>query len=194
MIQSEKEKLLNRESEYLSIGITEGGVAYSITGVPWERTSHAFNMKIPDVYISPEDLHDEEMLKTLRGYKLIGCYIYAPLDNYDFLSTFKDIRDLHIENAGKLRSLDFLYEMRDCDMFFLHGATLDNLDVITEVKKARRGIFGDFRCLGLDECDIGDIESLAEVSFSELIVWGKDKSEAERYKKIPASTFRYYET
>ena len=60
MIESENKKLLERNNEYLSIGITEGGQARDITHVPWERTAHAFNMKVPGVYLSPEDLSDED--------------------------------------------------------------------------------------------------------------------------------------
>ncbi len=191
MIESEKKKLLERNNEYLSIGITEGGEARDVTSVPWERTAHAFNMKIPNVYLSPEDLRDEEILKTLHGYRVIGCYIHAPLENYDFLKTFPEIRDLYIERAESLTDISFISTLCDCDMLFLEGARLKNLDALVEAKKAKHGIFGSLRCLGLFGCKIEDVSSLFTVSFSEFLVWSK--GEAERYKGVPAGTNRYYE-
>lgn len=191
MLESERKKLLERSSEYLSIGITEGGTARSITHVPWERTAHAFNMKIPDVYLAPEDLSDKDILKTLHGYRVIGCYIYTPLDNYNFLGTFTELRDLHVECAHKLTDLSFLCSLRECDMLYLEGARLDDLGPLVEVKKSVRGIFGGFHCLGLCDCEIKDPGSLCEVSFSELIVWSR--GERERWGKIPANTYKYYE-
>ncbi len=191
MLESEKQKLLNRTSEYLSLGITEGGVPLSITSVPWEKTVHAHNMKLPDVYISPEDLTDEEVSKTLHGYRVIGCYIYTPLENYNFLSEFTELRDLNIYRAENLGSLDFVRSLRECDMLYIEGARLDNLDPLVEVKKSVKGIFGGFRCLGLCNCEIDDTSALREVSFSELIIWSKN--EKERWSEIPASTHRYYE-
>ena len=86
MLESERNKLNNRESEYLSIGITQGGVPRVTIGVPWEATAHAFNMRTPNVYLSPEDLQDEEVMVLIESYKVIGCYIWAPLTDYGFLA------------------------------------------------------------------------------------------------------------
>ena len=72
MIESERNKLENRESEYLSIGITQGGVPRTTIGIPWEATAHAFNMRTPNVYLSPEDIQDEEIMGQLESYKVIG--------------------------------------------------------------------------------------------------------------------------
>lgn len=191
MIESEREKLFNRGSEYLSIGITEGGKERTVTPIPWEMTVHAHNMKLPDVYLSPEDLEDEEILKTLHGYRVIGCYIYTPLKNYSFLSSFTELRDLNILEAENLCDLDFLLPLRECDMLYLEGARLDNLDPLVAIKKSVKGIFGGFRCLALCDCEIKDISSLYGVSFSELIIWSKN--EKERWSRIPAGTHKYYE-
>ena len=191
MIESEREKLLAKKSEYLSIGITEGGVPCGTTPIPWEKTVHAHNMKTPDVYLAPEDLEDEEILKTLHGYKVIGCYIYTSLESYAFLASFTEIRDLSIRAASGLENLDFLPELSECGMLYLEGARLDNLDAVAELKKSTRGIFAPVRCLGLCDCEIEDISSLKALSFSELIVWGK--GDRERWSEIPASTHGYYE-
>ena len=191
MIESEREKLLGRTSEYLSIGITDGGKAPATTHIPWEKTVHAHNMKTPDVYLAPEDLEDDDVLKTLHGYRVIGCYIYTPLKNYDFISLFTELRDLNIYRGEGIRDLNFLLPLRECDMLYLEGARLDNLNPIAEVKRSVKGIFGGFRCLALCDCEIRDITSLYGVSFSELIIWSKN--EKERWSKIPAATHRYYE-
>lgn len=191
MLKSEKQKLKARANEYLSIGITETGEPRGIISVPWEKTAHAHNMKLPDVYITPDDLNDDELLKTLHGYRVIGCYIYAPLDSYDFLSSFTELRDLYITKAENLTSLDFAKDLRECDMLVLEGARLDNLDVICDVKKSVKGIFGGFRCLAVFDCEIEDLSTLSEVSFSELIV--STKGEEMRWRDVPAHTFRYYE-
>ena len=151
-------------------------------------------MKLPDVYITPDDLNDDELLKTLHGYRVIGCYIYAPLDSYDFLSSFTELRDLYITKAENLTSLDFAKDLRECDMLFIEGARLNDLNVIRDVKTSVKGIFGGFRCLGLYDCKIDDVSALYGVSFSELIIGcPKDKNEQPRWRKIPAHTFRYYE-
>ncbi len=191
MLDIEKKKLLARDNEYLSIGITEDGKPFDVISVPWEKTAHAHNMKLPDVYITPDDLKDEDLLKTLHGYRVIGCYIYSPLDDYSFLSDFTELRDLNIRCADRLTSIAFLSELRECDMLTLEGARLESLNVITDVKKSVKGIFGGFRCLALFDCEIKDISSLCDVSFSELIVGAKN--EEARWRKIPAHTFRYYE-
>ncbi len=194
MIESEREKLFNRDSEYLSIGITKDGKPRGSYEIPWEKTAHAYNMKLPDVFITPDDVKDEELLKTLHGYRVIGCYIYAPLESYDFLASFTELGDINIFHAEKMRDVSFLGELCECSMLFIEGARLDEIDVIRDVKKKSRGIFGGFRCLALFNCEIKDISSLGEVSFSELIIGcKKDKNEKERWRKIPADTFRYYE-
>ena len=86
MVTSEREKLRNKDSEYLSIGITLGGVPRMSVGIPWVATAHAYNMRTPDIYLSPEDLHDEELMRGLEAYKVIGCYVWAPLDDYKISS------------------------------------------------------------------------------------------------------------
>ena len=136
-------------------------------------------------------MNKEEILKKLHGYRVIGCYIYAPLENYDFLKTFPEIRDLYIERAESLADISFISTLPDCDMLFLEGARLKNLDALVEAKKAKLGIFGSLRCLGLYDCRIEDVRSLSEVSFSEFIVWSTN--EKERYESVSASTKRYYE-
>ena len=86
MLLSEREKLFNRTEKTVSIGITAGGVPRTVVHVPWESTAHAFNMRTPNVYLSPEDVADGEILAKLCTFRVIGCYIWVPLSEYSFLS------------------------------------------------------------------------------------------------------------
>lgn len=196
MIESEREKLSNRTSEYLSIGITNGGVPRMTVGVPWESTTYAFNMRPPKVYLSPEDLNDEEIMRLLTSYKVIGCYIWAPLDDYSFLARFKDLEDLNIKNGDAIRDLEFLTELQECRMLYLQNAKLKNLDVILSVKKNSQAVFGCLRCIGLDNCEVEDLSAFEseDVHFSEFLIWNpKGRNERDRWRVVSASTRRYYE-
>lgn len=194
MIESQQEKLLKLQSDYLSIGVTEDGQAFSVIGVPWVRTSHAFNMKLPDIYITPEDLSDEKIVNALLEREVLGCYIYAPLKDYDFLSRFVHIRDLSIKNGDNVRSLDFLKNLTDCSMLFLQNAQLENLDIIMQMRKAKKSIFGGFNCVGLDNCTVQDLSIFEREKhcFSEFLVWG-DINQKDRWAKVVADTKRFYE-
>ena len=197
MLDSEKEKLFNKDSEYISLGITHDGVPKEIIGVPWEKTAHAYNMKIPNVYISPEDLGNPHVMDILARYKLIGCYIWVSLTDYSFLSRFPYIRDLNIMCGDTIEDLDFLYELKECGMFFLKNAKLKNLDAILGVKLANKNsIFGGFRCVGLYNCLVEDLSRFETEKhwFSEFLIWHKkQKNEREKWKVVSASTWRYYE-
>lgn len=196
MFESEREKLLNRTSEYLSIGITEGGVPRNTIGVPWEATAHAFNMRTPKVYISPEDLHNEEIMSLVASYKVTGCYIWAPLDDYSFLARFKDIEDINIKNGNAIHDLSFLAELYECRMLFLQNAKLKNLDVILEVKKQSKSVFCCLRCIGLDNCEVEDLSAFEneKLHFSEFLIWKTEGSnERDRWNVVSAGKRRYYE-
>ena len=197
MLDSEKEKLFNKDCEYISLGITHDGAPKEIICVPWEKTAHAYNMKIPDVYISPEDLADSQVMDKLACYKLIGCYVWVSLTDYGFLSRFPYIRDLNIIYGDAIEDLDFLYDLKECSMFFLKNAKIKNLDVILDVKATNKNsIFGGFRCVGLYNCLVEDLSRFEKEkhSFSEFLIWNtKQKNEREKWKVVSASTWRYYE-
>lgn len=88
MNEEQKKILLKRESSYLSVGVTESGEGYCMIPIPWENTATAYNMKIPNVYISKDDLFDEKLMAKLKEYKVIGFYFDVPLDDYSFLKNF----------------------------------------------------------------------------------------------------------
>jgi len=196
MLESERNKLNNRESEYLSIGITQGGVPRVTIGVPWEATAHAFNMRTPNVYLSPEDLQDEEVMVLIESYKVIGCYIWAPLTDYGFLARFKDLQDINIKNGDAICNLGFLSELYDCRMLYMQNAKLKNLNMIVEVKKNSTAMFGCLRCIGLDNCNIEDLSvfETEKVHFSEFLIWKPEgTNERDRWNMVSAGTKRYYE-
>jgi len=196
MIDSQRDKLKNHTSEYLSIGITSGGVPRNTIGVPWESTAHAFNMRTPDVYLSPEDIHDEDIMRQLESYKVIGCYIWAPMSEYSFLACFKDLQDINIKNGDAITNLDFLSELFECRMLYLQNANLKNLDVIVGVKKNSTAMFGCLRCIGLDNCVVEDLSvfETEKVHFSEFLIWMPEGSnERSRWNVVSAGTRKYYE-
>lgn len=196
MIESERNKLENRESEYLSIGITQGGVPRTTIGVPWEATVHAFNMRTPNVYLSPEDIQDEEIMGQLESYKVIGCYIWVPLSDYSFLARFKDLQDINIKNGDAISNLSFLAELYECRMLYLQNAKLKNLDMIVDVKKSSTAMFGCLRCIGLDNCEIEELSvfETEKVHFSEFLIWKPEgTNERDRWNVVSAGTRRYFE-
>ena len=196
MIEPERNKLENRESEYLSIGITQGGVPRTIIGIPWEATVHAFNMRTPNVYLSPEDIQDEEIMGQLESYKVIGCYIWVPLSDYSFLARFKDLQDINIKNGDAISNLSFLAELYECRMLYLQNAKLKNLDMIVDVKKSSTAMFGCLRCIGLDNCEIEELAvfETEKVHFSEFLIWKPEgTNERDRWNVVSAGTRRYFE-
>ena len=196
MITTEREKLQSNDSEYLSLGITPGGVPRTTVGIPWEATAHAFNMRTPKVYLAPEDLADEEIMVLLESYKVIGCYIWAPLDDYGFLARFQDLEDINIKNGDAIRDLEFLSGLFECRMLYLQNAKLKNLNKIVDVKKNSKAMFGCLRCIGLDNCEVEDLSvfDTEKVSFSEFLVWKPEGSnEGARWRAVSAGKRRYYE-
>ena len=196
MIKSQYDKLKSHASEYLSIGITSGGVPRNTIGVPWESTAHAFNMRTPNIYLSPEDIQDEEIMRQLETYKVIGCYIWASLSDYSFLTRFKDLQDINIKKGDTIANLDFLSELFECRMLYLQNANLKNLDVIVGVKKNSTAMFGCLRCIGLDNCVVEDLSVFEtdKVHFSEFLIWKPEGSnERTRWSIVSAGIRRYFE-
>ena len=180
----------------MSIGITENGTPYMSIGIPWVATAHAYNMRTPNVYLSPEDLQDEEVMEVVGRVKVIGCYIWAPLEDYAFLSRFKDLQDINIKNGDAVTNLDFLSELYECRMLYLQNAKLKDLDVIVKVKKSSRTSFGALRCICLNNCEVDDLSvfETEKVHFSEFLVWKpKGSDERERWNVVSAGTRRYLE-
>ncbi|MBO5111547.1 MAG: hypothetical protein J6D21_12640 [Clostridia bacterium] len=196
MLLSEREKLFSRTEKTVSIGITEGGVPRTVVHVPWESTAHAFNMRTPNVYLSPEDVADGEILAKLCTFRVIGCYIWVPLSEYSFLSAYTGLEDLYIEQGWSITNLDFLTPLTSCRMLFLEGASLKNLDTILAMRRANPGIFSCFRCLALHACRVEDLSAFREdhPPFSELLLFSpKGEEDASRWNIVSARTKRFFE-
>lgn len=195
MLTAQREKLAASAGGYLSIGITEGGNPRCSIGVPWVQTVHAYNMRLPDVYLAPEDLLDGEIMHLVSTCRVIGCYIWEPLADYSFLKQFPDLQDLSIKNGEAVRDLEFLRALPECRMLFLQKARLENLDVIPELKKQSKLPGGCLGCICLDGCKVGDLSAFEreKVRFSEFLVCGGEGEEGmEKWGVIDASTFRLY--
>lgn len=190
----QREKLFACEHKRISLGITEGGIAYNALGVPWERTSNAFNMRTPDIYLERSDLDDPEIRAQLDRYSIIGCYIFVPLEDYSFLKDFTEIQDLHIRHGENIRDLSFMSGMKEWFMLLLEGAKLDNLEELYPVEGVRKGIH--CFCMAFYDCEVADVSAIEKkgMHLAELIVW-KERTEEEyqKWKSVPSHLFRYYE-
>jgi len=122
MLSTEREKLFSYEEKFISIGITRSGNPLGAISVPWESTANAFGMRLPNVYITPDDLADEEIMQAIRSKEVVGCYVFTALTDYSFLSTFTELTDLNIYNGKAIKKLDFLLPLKKCRYFFLGDA------------------------------------------------------------------------
>ncbi len=196
--EDQRNILDNYESEYISIGVTENGESYSTTHVPWDKTSSAFNMKIPRVFISKDDLKDPSVLKRLSELTVVGMYIYPPLESYEFLSRFPSIKDLNIMKGENIKDLSFLRYIPECRMLYIEDASAPDLLPIVENKsaKSKTPFLQPLVCVGLCDCKIEDISAVIDrrLIFTEFIVWGRRGSgEGERWCGMSRDSFRYYE-
>ena len=196
MTENQRQRLKDHKSKYLNIGVTKNGEGYDIIGVPWEKTVNAFNMHTPDVYLSSDDLKNEELMNELLEYEVLGFYTWVPLDDYSFLSRFTYLRDISIMHAEGLSDLDFMRELYDCRMLYIEDAKLENIDVLIDLNKRGKGILTSLMCVGLLNCNVEDVSAFERerTDFSEFLVWEYEgKNEKEKWKHVGAITFRYYE-
>lgn len=157
-------------------------------------------MRVPDIYISKEDLLDKRIMEEINRHKIVGLYIHVPLENYEFLRGFPQIEDLHIKRGENVKNLSFLEALTSCRMFYLENASLPDLEPMLKVKRNHRiegiPVPRPFTCVGLYNCEIKDISGFANTRylFSEFLLWKpKSRDERDRWKIISAKTFRYYE-
>lgn len=179
------------ERKSLNVGINENGEKMKSFSVPWINTWCAMNMKLPDVFFTPEEIRREDVRKKLREFDIFGCYIYVPLSDYSFLNDFTYLFDLHIEQGQNLESIDFLAANERLRMLYLENAALPDLSVLIPFAAPGNGM-----CLDLKNCRIEETEDLINdhIIFSELIVEEHDSAEEEkkRWQRIRANTFRYF--
>ena len=177
----------------ISVGITADGSRRCSGRVPWESTGYAFNMRTPDIYFEESDFSDPAVLARLDGLEVVGCYIFTPLESYDFLARFTRVQDLYIQKGHNLRSLAFARGMTGWFMFYLEDAQLDDLDDLFLQPDRVRGIHA--YCFGLTNCKVKNIDAIAQsgLRLSELIICGPaDAQEQARWRAVPALTHKYY--
>ena len=170
MQQDQYEKLIKaaEENAYLSIGISADGTPVWSGPVPWEKTVSAFNMKPPKVTLAAEDLSNSAVTDALSRCRITGCYIFAPLKDYGFISGFAELRDLSILRGENIRDLSFVRGLKELFMFYLEDACVPDLEPLAEA--CAGSSFGPPKCFGFRNCRIADASALTEsdIHFSEL--------------------------
>ena len=159
---------------------------YITLGAPIEYSELGFSEGGTEEYKAASDI----VFERICSLTVHGLYIYTPLDDYRFISNFKDLCDLHIRCGERLCNLDFLSELFDLGMLFIEGASLPDIDVIWRVKASGRG-FLPYRRVGLYDCNIGRAPnfSMENQGFSEFLVWSMPENsdrDRELWKAVPA--------
>lgn len=186
--EAERKRFAEYPHKYVSIGITPAGERCNSVAVPWESSANAFNMKLPDLYLAPEDLQGG-VLQQLQAEKIIdGCYIFTPLEDYSFLEELTQLKDLSIYYGDGLRDVSFLQKMTECRLIFLHRAQLERL-LPPELKIGLPSLY-------LSDCRVENLTPLMgeEPLFHELIIANpKARDERARWHEVKALTKRYYD-
>ena len=193
MIESQREKLSAYPHDYLSIGITSDGTARSSGWVPWQSMANAFNMRTPEIFLSPGDLTDEDLWAELSRFHINGCYIFCPLTDYSFLERLTEIRDLTIHQGGALRNLSFLRKMPRWFQLHVEDAVLENLDDLFP-DGPRKGIHSF--CVCLSGCTVEDLSALTQegIYLSELVIlMPEGANDRERWKAVRCGEYTYHE-
>ena len=195
MQKAEYGKLLSLAGERISIGITPSGKPQKTVPIIWEGATQSFEMQPPGVYLTAKDLKNSEILSLLDATKVVGLYIWEPLEDYSFISHFKYLEDISIKSADALSNLNFLKGLDFCKMLYLQNANLENLNTIIEIKKQNKENFKLLSAVALDNCKVGDLSAFEEeeIIFIEFLIF-EHKSVANKnlYKNISAARKRYY--
>lgn len=191
MIESQWDILQTRESKYLSIGITSDGEPRRSIAIPWERTGNAYNMRTPNVYLSPADLADEAVWAALERFEIIGCYCFCPMTDYGFLMRLPKLQDVHIRKGFFLEELSFL--TGEWFQLYLEDAVLRDLNALFPQGRPQ-GLHS--HCVALVNCHVADHSALLgdDVRLSELVI-GMPRSSRERarWREVPCGKFTWFE-
>ena len=190
-------RLEGKKADYIYLGITEDGKSRLTIPIPWEQTAHAMNMLTPNVYLSKEEVSDPEIMEYLVSHtKVRSCYIFTPLENYEFLSNFAEMEDLEIYGGDHITSLSFMRNMKSWMMLHIENARLKNLE--EAFPEDRKIDFFLPMCLSLQACEVEDLKEAVEFtrkkSLAELIICRKksQRDERERWKEVRTTMYRYY--
>lgn len=187
MTEAEKNILRNYPHKTISLGVTEDGHRRRSIHVPWQLSCNAYNMRTPDLWLSPAELSDVELWAELERLKVVGMYIFCPLADYGFLSRLAGLQDLAIFQGGALRELGFLRQMPDWYLLHIEDAVLENLVDLIPADPLRRNV-----CLS--GCTVADNAALERVNLSELLILAPEGSgDRARWERFPCSKFSYFE-
>ena len=194
MLEDQYRQLMQaaEEQAWMSVAIRETEAPIRALGIPWERTVTAFNMRKPKLTLAKDDLRDPEILDALRRCRLVGCYVFVPLDDYAFLSAFSQMQDLVLLHAGAVKDLSFLRHMPELFLFYLTEADIPDLEPLISI--CNEGRSGPGKCFGFRNCRVADTSALREIRFflSELLIWPAEGDSRERWDLTRASVFRFY--
>lgn len=196
MLPAEREKVRKaaEAGAYMSVAVNSDGTPVRGGFVPWEGTSNAFNMKTPKATLAAADLQDAALMEDLRTCNLCGLYLFVPLEDYAFISSFRRLRDVFICHGQNVRSLSFLSGLTDLFLFYLEDAAVPDLEPLVEV--FQNGSRFPAKCMGFYHCRVEDPSALGRAGFltSELLVWPVEGDTRERWR-FPAlnpGRFRFY--
>lgn len=193
MTESDRQFLREYSKASISIGITADGKARRSVRVPWAYDSNAYNMCIPDLYFSPEELADGELWTELQRFTILGCYIFCPLEDYSFLTRLPRLRDITICRGRALKNLEFLRATPDWLQLHIEDAVLENLDPLFP-DGPRKGFFS--RCVCLSGCTVADHSALVhpEIRLSELVILApQGANQRDRWTDVRCGKYTYYE-
>lgn len=131
------EILKQQDRSYLSIGITEDGTPRRVIPIPWERTSTAYNMRLPKVYLEPGDLEDEALMAHLESFQVRGMYIFTPLEDYSFITRFQGLWDVYICRDGGWIDISFMRQLPEWSMFYLCDAIVPDISPVFTTRRER---------------------------------------------------------
>ena len=194
MLEDQYRQLMQaaEEQAWMSVAVRETEAPIRSLGIPWERNITAFNMRKPKLTLAKDDLRDPEILDALRRCRLVGCYVFVPLDDYAFLSAFSRMQDLVLLHAGAVKDLSFLRHMPELFLFYLTEADIPDLEPLISI--CNEGRSGPGKCFGFRNCRVADTSALREIRFflSELLIWPAEGDSRERWDLTRASVFRFY--
>lgn len=193
MLESQLELLRQRSGKPVSIGITENGEPRRSIPVPWQRDMNAYNMRTPNVYLSPGDLTVPAVRELLSGCRVVGCYVFCPTEDYGFLWDFPRLQDIHIRGGFALKSLDFLRGMEDWFQLCIWDAELPDLDALFP-EGVHKGLHS--YCVCFNGCTIADISALEreDIRLSELVILvPQGSNERERWQNVRCGKYTYHE-
>ena len=150
-------------------------------------------MRTPEVFLSPDDLTDEALWAELSRFRINGCYIFCPLEDYSFLSRMPHLQDITIHYGGALRDLRFLRPMEDWLQLHVEDAQLEDLDDLFP-DGLRKGIHS--YCVCLSGCTVKDLSALTRkgIYLSELVILAPEGSnDKERWKAVRCGKYTYHE-